>query len=39
MFDVPELGEMVLLLLDHTSLAQCAQVSKKWNNVAGPHVW
>ncbi|KAF9371385.1 hypothetical protein CPB97_002003 [Podila verticillata] len=39
MFDIPELNEMVLLLLDQISLARCAQVSKEWNNVAGPHVW
>ncbi|KAG0088987.1 hypothetical protein BGZ93_010088 [Podila epicladia] len=39
MFDITELDEMVCAMLDPSSLAKCAQVSKKWNNVFVPHVW
>ncbi|KAF9304442.1 hypothetical protein BGZ74_001524 [Mortierella antarctica] len=39
MFDITELDEMVCALLDPSSLAKCAQVSKKWNRVFAPYVW
>ncbi|KAF9336503.1 hypothetical protein BG006_008422 [Podila minutissima] len=39
MFDITELDEMVCALLDPSSLAKCAQVSKKWSRVFAPYVW
>lgn len=39
MFDIPELDQKVCSQLNLGSLAQCAQVSKKWNRVLAPSVW
>ncbi|KAG0342807.1 hypothetical protein BG000_001137 [Podila horticola] len=39
MFDITELDDMVCALLDRTSLARCAQASRKWNKVFAPYIW
>jgi hypothetical protein len=39
MLDIPELGDMICQLLSPHDLAQCAQVSKRWDSIVTPHLW